>query len=353
MFGWLRILAIIFFPLPLLYTFIIYLRNKFYDWNWFKSDKLPAPVISVGNIQLGGTGKTPLVQLLANWLCNQGYQPVILTRGYKRHSQHTVIIDENNRDSLTVSEVGDEPLLLARNLPGMTIAVDAQRQRAAQEVLKKKLDVIFVLDDGFQHRQLKRQLDLVLLDSSRWSNIPLLFPLTSFRDLPSSLRRAQAIILINTSNDPQKSQEIKREIFSKWRIPVFFGEHYPLAVKNIMGETSLNFAALKNKKIAAFCGIAQPISFFNLLKNLEAQPQWRKIFPDHYAYRQKDVDWLWEKAVASGVDCILTTQKDAVKIASLKIPSAPQWYFLQIGFEIAEKTEFFTVLKNSIQKSRK
>lgn len=353
MFVWLRILAIIFFPLPLLYTFIIYLRNKFYDWNWFKSVKLPAPVISVGNIQLGGTGKTPLVQLLANWLHSEGYQPVILTRGYKRHSQHTIIIDENNRDSLTVSEVGDEPLLLARNLPGVTIAVDAQRQRAAREVLIKKSDVIFVLDDGFQHRQLRRELDLVLLDSSRWSNLPLLFPLTSFRDLPSSLRRAQAIILINTLNDSQKSQKIKGEIFSKWKIPVFFGEHRPLAVKNIMGETSLNLADLKNKKIAAFCGIAQPISFFSLLKNLDAQPGWRKIFPDHYAYRQKDVERIWEKATAIGADCIITTQKDTVKIASLKIPSVPQWHFLQIGFEIAEKTEFLTLIRNSIQKSKK
>ncbi len=353
MFVWLRILAIIFFPLPLLYTFIIYLRNKCYDWNCFKSDKLTAPVISVGNIQLGGTGKTPLVQLLANWLHSEGYQPVILTRGYKRHSQHTVIIDENNRDSVTVYEVGDEPLLLARNLPGMTIAVDAQRQRAAQEVLKKKSDVIFILDDGFQHRQLKRELDLVLLDSSRWSKLPLLFPLTSFRDLPSSLRRAQAIILINASNDPQKSQKIKGEIFSKWRIPVFFGEHHPLAVKNIVGKTSLNLADLKNKKIVAFCGIARPMSFFNLLKNLDTQPQWRKVFPDHYAYRQKDVEWIWEKAAAIGADCIITTQKDAVKIVRLRIPSAPQWHFLQIGFEIAEKTEFLTVLRNSIQKSRK
>ncbi len=139
MLVWLRILAIILFPLPLLYTFIIYLRNKFYDWKWIRASHLPAPVISIGNIQLGGTGKTPLVQWLANYLQNEGYQPVILSRGYKRHQQLTVIIHDGNRDSLTAAQVGDEPLMLARNLPGVIIAVDANRQRAAQEVLKKKI----------------------------------------------------------------------------------------------------------------------------------------------------------------------------------------------------------------------
>lgn len=349
MFVWLRILAILFFPLPLLYTFIIYLRNKFYDWNWFKSAKLSAPVISVGNIQLGGTGKTPLVQMLATWLRSKDHQPVILTRGYKRYDQHTIIIDENNRDRLTAAEVGDEPLLLARNLAGITIAVDAQRQRAAMEVLKNKSDVIFILDDGFQHRKLKRELDIVLLDCSRWSNLPLLFPLTSFRDLPSSLRRAQAIILLNNSKDQRKYQKIKEKIFSQWEIPVFSGGHQPLLLKNVIGETSQNLDYLKNKKIAAFCGIAQPISFFEWLKKLDAQLTWVKIFPDHYAYQQKDMDLIGEKAKLNGVDCIITTQKDAVKIASLKIPSASLWYFLQIEFEVVEKMQFLNFMENRMR----
>jgi len=348
MFTWLRALAVLFFPLPVLYTLVVYIRNRLYDWGWFRSYKIPATVISIGNIQLGGTGKTPLVQFLAETLNNEGLQPVILTRGYKRKSTRTIIINSANRENLTVDEIGDEPFLLSRNLPEVTIGVDADRRRAALQVLEANPEAIFILDDGFQHRQLRRDLDLVLVDCSRWSNLPFLFPLTQFRDVPSSLKRAQAIILTHSEDNLTKCEKLSRQLASRCQVPVFYGHYQAIELKGISEAIYCSLDQLKNSNIAAFCGIAQPSVFFNMLSGLGGNICWRGVYRDHYSYQLKDVQEIAQQAKTAGAEYIITTQKDAVKLAALKMPFTEPWFFLQVGFVVGERNEFTSFLKKHL-----
>jgi tetraacyldisaccharide 4'-kinase len=349
MFSWLRILAILLFPFPIIYTFLVYLRNKLYDWGWFKAQKIPVPVISIGNIQLGGTGKTPLVQFIVEILQRWGYHPVILTRGYKRQSRKSIIINKLNRDELTVNDVGDEPFLMSRNLPEVMIAIDANRWRAAMEVLKKNPGVIFILDDGFQHRQLQRDLDLVLLDYSRWSRLPFLFPLTSFRDVGCSLKRAHALILTHREENLPKSEDLYRQFATCYRVPIFAGKYRELALQSISDSKSCNLEGMKHKNVAAFCGIAHPASFFSILAKLEMNICWRGVYRDHFAYRKKDIHYISQQAELNGAEYIITTQKDAVKLAALPIPREVQWYFLRIKFTVEPESEFITFLQDALQ----
>ena len=348
MLSWLRILAILFFPLPLFYTFLVYLRNKLYDLGWFKTYQLPATVISIGNIQLGGTGKTPMVQFLAETLIEQKYQPAILTRGYKRKCIQSIIVNSSNRQQITVEEIGDEPFLLSRNLPQVTIAVDANRRRAALQVLKTNPDLTFILDDGFQHRSLRRDLDIVLVDCSRWSSLPVLFPLSHFRDLPSSLKRAKVIILTHWEHDLEASEKLSRQLASRYQVPVFHGLYKAMALKGIWHTRTGLLEELKNKNIAAFCGIAQPSAFINSLLKLGAQVCWKGIYRDHHSYQLRDVQEISRQAASAGAEYIITTQKDAVKLAALKTPLTERWFFLQIGFELQEREEFISLIKNHL-----
>ena len=348
MLSWLRILAILFFPLPLFYTFLVYLRNKLYDIGWFKSYKLPAMVISIGNIQLGGTGKTPMVQFLAETLIEQKNQPVILTRGYKRKNIQSIVVNSSNRQQITVDEIGDEPFLLSRNLPQVTIAVDANRRRAALQVLKTNPDLTFILDDGFQHRSVRRDLDIVLVDCSRWSSLPVLFPLSHFRDLPSSLKRAQVIILTHWEHDLKASEKLSRQLASCCQVPVFHGLYEAIALQGISHTHTRLLEELKNKKIAVFCGIAQPSALVNSLLKLGANVCWKGIYRDHYSYQARDVQEISRQAWSAGAEYIITTQKDAVKLATVKILLNERWFFLQIGFEIQERSEFVGFIKNHL-----
>jgi tetraacyldisaccharide 4'-kinase len=347
--SWLRILAALLFPFPIIYTFMVYVRNKLYDWGWFKSQKIPAPVISIGNIQLGGTGKTPLVQFLAEILQKQGYRPVILTRGYKRQSRKSIIINKLNWNELAVNRVGDEPFLLSRNLPEVMIAIDANRQRAALEVLKKNPGVIFILDDGFQHRQLQRDLDLVLLDSTRWSRLPFLFPLTQFRDVRCSLKRAHALILTHGEENLLKSEELSRQFATRYRIPIFSGKYRGLALQSISDRKSCDLERIKHKNVAAFCGIAQPVGFFTTLAKLGVNICWKGVYRDHFVYQTKDIHYISQQAKSAGAEYIITTQKDAVKLAALLIPPAEQWYFLRIEFIVEQESEFITFLQDTLE----
>jgi tetraacyldisaccharide 4'-kinase len=348
MFSWLRIIAILFFPLPLFYTLLVYLRNKLFDFGWFKSYKLPAIVISIGNIQLGGTGKTPMVQFLADILIERQQLPVILTRGYKRKSTKSIIITSANRHQITVDEIGDEPFVISRNLPEVTIGVDADRRRAALQVLKTNPNAIFILDDGFQHRRLQRDLDIVLVDCSHWSSFPVLFPLTYFRDLPSSLKRAQTIILTHWENSHPESEKLSRQLSSHYQVPVFQGRYEAIALKGIFQAETRMLDQLKNKKVTAFCGIAQPTAFFDSLTELGANICWRNVYPDHFNYRLKNVQEIAQEAKSAGAEYIITTEKDAVKFEAMKPSLSESWFFLQVGFAIQEKDEFTSFLTDHL-----
>jgi tetraacyldisaccharide 4'-kinase len=349
--GYLKIISIILFPLILIYTGIIYLRNRLYDLGIFETCDSPLPTISVGNIQVGGTGKTPLVEYLAGKLLEENYHPAIITRGYARQEKHAILADPSDKRSISVEQVGDEPFLLMKNLPGIPIAVNADRCAAASLLKKKYPGSIIILDDGFQHRRISRHFDIVLIDVSRWPNGSLLFPFTFLRDVKSSLKRAQVLILTRTGLEPVKSNSIKESMERKFKIPVFTAEIIPHQVISLR-ETAERFPVthLQDKKVAAFCGIGNPWSFFTNIEHTGARLCWKKIFPDHHLYTAGDIEIIRHAAEKSGAQAVITTQKDSVKLDLKDIrSSAIEFYFLKISMRIKEEDRFLKMLEDALE----
>jgi tetraacyldisaccharide 4'-kinase len=352
-FIFLRIIGILFFPLVMLYTLVIYLRNKFYDWSWLKSYSVDAPVISVGNIQMGGTGKTPLVQYLSKKLMDDGYSVVILSRGYRRKGKEGIIVEGDTKLEINLDIVGDEPYLLKQNLPGVTLGVDASRLRVAREILKLRNDVTFILDDGFQHRKLRRDIDIVLIDVSRWSRLPLLFPITSLRDVKYSLYHASCIIL-NGSIEEKQNITLNKFLVKKYNKPIFHARIEPQRFISLVDENEVNEEEVSKKKIFAFAGIGTPSSFLLTLKNINLNIVGKKYFFDHHDYKIKDLETVQGLANRFGANAWITTQKDAVKIRGLlkkwKPASNVEIFYLQTELIIREENEFVNLLKQYIIK---
>ena len=348
MFIFLRIIAILFFPLVMLYTLVIYLRNKFYDWGWLKSYSVNAPVISVGNIQMGGTGKTPLVQYLSKKLMDDGYPVAILSRGYRRKGKKRIIVGSDNIMEIHSENIGDEPSLLKQNLPGVMLGVDASRLQMAREILKQRNDVTFVLDDGLQHRKLRRDMDIVLIDVSRWSRLPLLFPITAFRDVKYSLHRATCIIL-NENIEQKQNITLNKFLLEKYGKPIFHARIEPQCFISLVDESEVNLEEFSDKKIFAFAGIGTPSSFLLTLKNLHLNIVGKKYFSDHHDYKIKDLETVQGSANRLGANVWITTQKDAVKIRDLlekwKPASNVEIFYLQTELIIIEENEFVNLLK--------
>lgn len=347
----LKILSVLFFPLVALYTFFVYLRNKLYDLGWKKSCVFSVPVISVGNIQLGGTGKTPFVEYLTRlFLLMLNFPPVILTRGYRRKSEEPVIVDNENRHQMTPEIIGDEPFLLSRNLKDITIGIDADRCRMAGRILEKKTKTLLLLDDAFQHRRIARTIDIVLIDVSRWSSLPLLFPLTQFRDVKSSLKRAHIFILTRTNRSPEKTAKVKAYLTSRFNAPILTSETRPQGLWAVDDVTDhLSLKALQNKRIAAFCGLAHPRQFFDMLESCGAKIVYRRAFPDHHLYTESNMIQLQKESQKAGALLIVTTQKDSVKLSGRFQKYTDRMYFLDIAMFVIEEMEFLQFIKDHLE----
>jgi tetraacyldisaccharide 4'-kinase len=332
----------------LIYFIIFFLRNKFYDWGWLKIYSVNAPVLSVGNIQIGGTGKTPFTEFLARKLVEMGKKPVILTRGYRRKNSRPVIVGDENRKQLSIELVGDEPFLLAQNLSEVPIGVDANRFNLAQTILRKQPESIFILDDGFQHRGLKRTIDFVLIDVERWTTLPFLFPYSPNRDFPSSLRRAHIIILTRVKANPVKTEILRKQLFDKYNIPVFTANFSYTTLQSLILETHLGVDQLSGKKIAAFCGIADPMQFFLMLKEQGADIVWKQSFPDHHYYTEKEIERINRIAEKLDIDFVITTQKDGVRIQNRIRKNPEKFFFPRMIMELDQKKKFEEIFFNLI-----
>lgn len=341
-----RLLGILFFPLVVLYTLFIYVRNKLYDWGWLKACPVSAPVISVGNIQIGGTGKTPFVEYLSHKVVEMGKQPAILTRGYRRRGRSALLIEQKNRQQLTAESVGDEPLLLSRNLPNAIVGVDSDRCGMAERVLEKYPDSLLIMDDGFQHRRMKRNLDIVLIDISRWSRLPLLFPLTYFRDVKSSLKRTHLVILTRTEGFSVRSELLMKKLSARFEIPLQKGKIEAQFLQRINEDETLPPEWIGGKKVAAFCGIANPEQFFWMLKDLQANILWQRSFPDHHYYTADIISEIKQMALQHRADLIVTTQKDAVKIEDKLPEHADKFYYLKLGVKLDHDQQLNRMIQN-------
>jgi tetraacyldisaccharide 4'-kinase len=301
-----------------LYGLGVAARNAAYDRGWKTAHRAAVPVISVGNLTLGGTGKTPMVEWIARWYRRRGVRVALLSRGYGH-----------------AGGVNDEGLVLEENLPEVPHLQDPDRVALAGIAENELESELIVLDDGFQHRRLARDLDLVMLDALDPFGLGRLFPRGLLREPVGSLRRASAAVLSRADLvGPDRREAIRREVErSAPSLPFVASRHAPLGLVDSEGQAS-PLAELADREIVAFCGIGNPEGFRRTLEPLCLLHDF-KVFADHHRYIAADVTALSAWARSRGADLVLTTQKDLVKLRTQALGAIPL-RALRIGLEIME-----------------
>jgi tetraacyldisaccharide 4'-kinase len=302
----------LFMPLAPLYRGAVAARLGAYRRGWLRKAKLPVPVISVGNLTFGGTGKTPMVVALVRDLVRLGRHPAVLTRGYRRQDdRQAVVLGPNPRQR--ADEVGDEPLELARRLPGVPVVVDADRERGGLEAIRLGGDVV-VLDDGFQHLRLERDLDVVLVDAGDPWGGGRLPPLGRLREPAAALLRADAVVITKAPPDWRPvvagiEAEIERIAPA---LQVFVSRLRPSRVRRPDGE-GVDPEELRGRRVYAFAGVGRPGGFTDSLREVDTEIVGNRWFPDHHTYSERDLNEVL--AAARAADAVpVTTAKDAVKL---------------------------------------
>jgi tetraacyldisaccharide 4'-kinase len=302
-------------------------RNFAFDRGFLRAHRASVPVVSIGNLTTGGTGKTPMVAAVVNWFTSRGVRPAILSRGYRAHAHGA----------------NDEKLMLDQQCPGVTHLQGADRVQSARAAVVRHAAQVLVLDDGFQHRRLARDLDLVLIDAlDPWGGGELL-PRGLLREPLSSLRRADAILLTRAD---QCSQEMKMRLVTQ--ICRAGGDSPPLEVvfrpSALVNSAGGNAALDSLTSVAAFCGIGNPEGFRRTLVDGAG----RKVvgfrsFPDHHHYTDRDLSDLarWSRELRA--DALVTTQKDIVKIPRDDLEGLPLWA-LTIRAELTSGADRFDAL---------
>ena len=296
-----NILRKILFPFSFLYGGITALRNLFYDKGWFESKSYSTPIICVGNLSTGGTGKSPMIELLIKFL-KDDYRVAVLSRGYKRK---TTGFREVSKDS-TAEEVGDEPLQFKQNFPEATIAVCADRQEGVEN-LKAKADVI-LLDDAFQHRKVKASTNVLLTTFSDLYIYDYSLPTGNLRESKRGAKRADIIIVTKCPEGVAyaKLQEIQFKLDLKPHQKVYFSKiGYDDNIFGVSEKLSLDY--LKNKPFTLVTGIANPEPLVNYLNRKEFNFEHLK-YPDHHHFSNSEIEQLKQK------DLILTTEKDYMRL---------------------------------------
>lgn len=322
--------------------------------------RLPLPVISIGNLTLGGTGKTPAAMALARKASETGLYPCILTRGYKGRAHGPCFVSKGEGPLLDASQAGDEAVLLAERLSGVPIVKGKNRYEAGMFILEKlkfqnsnfKAPNLFILDDGFQHWALHRDKDILLIDSTNPFGNRKLFPLGPLREPLSAMKRADIIVITNAfspylspserdgkAESAESRESSIRSLAGEIRLyapsaPLYFAHHRPTAFIKTSGNT-LSLSETSNKKVFAFCGIGNPKPFKDTLFPLIGELKGLMVFKDHHQYNNAEIRMITGNAEKSGADWIVTTEKDIMRLKTFSLPD--NVLALRIEFDIDEK----------------
>lgn len=292
-------------------------RGWCYDQGWFRTQRLPRPVISVGNLTVGGTGKTPVVMYLVERLAAQGIRVAVLSRGYRRRSTAPQLLVSDGRQVLVgPEEAGDEPYLIARRCPQAVVAVGADRSALGQWVLTRLPVDCFLLDDGFQHLQLHRDVNLLLLDATDFAGIQAALPIGRLREPLSAVARAGAVLITRTDNE-QAAEPVRRLLLQACGSlppPILVG--FPAEeFRRVGGDERRQLEVFHGRPAVLFSGIGNAQSFHALVAGLGVRVAEALAFPDHVHYTEAMVETIRARAKQCGADLLVTTEKDAGKVA--------------------------------------
>lgn len=340
----------VFVPLALIHYALVWMRNQLYDRNLRACRKLPCPVIAVGNIQMGGTAKTPMVLELLRHFQSRALECGVLTRGYRRRSKQPLVLAAGSAESAACDWrlIGDEPAMIFEHLRKGVLAVGSDRFAAGTTALRQINPHLFIMDDGFQHRALHRDLDICMIDLLRWKSHPLLFPFSALRDVKQSLRRADVIVISGVPASKQTLRKQLSEISRFTAAPVFFARLILTGVERLQDAVPIPIDRLRSQNLAAACGIANPAGFFAFLENHGLKLLVRRDFGDHHPFAKRDLVNLLEDGRRKAVDSWIITEKDAVKIRpviSSAVLPADRFLVACVSLEIERREEFFALIE--------
>ena len=338
------LLIVLLTPLSYIYAALIKARGWLYDCRILKQKHLPCRVISVGNIVAGGTGKTPVVIWIAKYLQNEGFQVGVLLRGYGREDRDSILIVSDGKQILMpVTESGDEAGMLAHKLPGVPVVVGRDRYTAGLEMVQLwgHTEGVLILDDGFQRRQLARDLDILTIDSTQPFGTERLLPAGTLREPKTALRRTDVLLLTRTdlAAEPINFERLVQ------RKQVFQTYHQPTRLYQLSTGEECELDLLKGQHILAVCGIGNPEAFVGTLHHFEPKAVELLAFPDHHPYSLADLNDISTRARNIGVNIVVTTEKDSQKLEAFAItpefslPESMQFFVLEIELEIRTNPE--------------
>ncbi len=343
MLNYLRILLL---PFSLIYSMIISIRNFLYSKEFLRSYRISKPVVSIGNISTGGTGKSPFTILLTEILIKLNLKPAIISRGYKSKSDEMEIVFNGSDITCTVDKCGDEPMMISRNLSDnykdFYVLTSKDRVKASNYVIDKFNPDLIILDDAYQHRKIKRNLDIVLIDAEDMLNNKFInsftIPAGNLRENLNSLSGADIIIQNNKFTDFQRIEKLKKfnkEIFIlNYQVKGFF-------------DANNNPVNITGKDVCAFAGIAQPDSFFKKFEDYDCNLADTISFRDHMHYHKDDIYRITLKA--SKETLFITTEKDFVKIKEFSdFINYFSVLFMKIELILDDKDKFISLVKKYI-----
>ena len=312
------------------FRLVLRAREKLYETGILETLRLKHPVISVGNLTLGGTGKTPLVIAIAEGLRDRGFHPVILSRGYGRTSRGVLVVGNNWEES------GDEPLLMKQRLGNVPVVVGANRYQAGQLAEQKQLGNIFILDDGFQHRRLHRDVDIITIDPVEWAAGEMLLPTGRWREPKAAAARAHAAVIQDGGKTLLAEFSLRPELPPCPRFTVrteidgIYQEDEPVTPESFKGRA-----------VVAFAGIAKPERFFAAVESVGIRPIQCVRFRDHHHYSSREIEKL-------GGEILITTEKDAVRLST--VADRPYSY-LRISAKIPDFEGLMSLILNRLPNS--
>ncbi|SDD81436.1 tetraacyldisaccharide 4'-kinase [Sporomusa acidovorans] len=296
-----------------------------YRWGLLHRHKLPCKVISLGNITVGGTGKTPTAQRLAAFIRDMGYRVVILNRGYRAAWKGQVgVVSDGRKIYMTVTEAGDEAYLLAKSLPGVPVVIGRNRSVTGDYAVRHLNAEVIILDDAYQHWQLERDLDIVLIDTINVFGNNFLLPRGTLREPLTNLDRAHAFLLTKVDQSTDIARDAIRETVRKYNAAALVIEstHTPRCYieieewyKGVRPET-VPLDKVKGRSVLPFSAIGNPSSFEQTITDLDVNIADAVRYPDHHDYTMAEMQSIMQKAVDCGAEALITTDKDAVKIPS-------------------------------------
>ncbi|MFH1217578.1 MAG: tetraacyldisaccharide 4'-kinase [Pseudomonadota bacterium] len=307
-------------PLSPFYGLAMSIRAAFYKKGIFRKYKLPVPVVSVGNLTLGGTGKTPMAIYLAKLLHDNS--PVIVSRGYGGRAKGRVnVVSDGNEIYLDALAAGDEPFYMAENLPGVPVVTSRKRVDGGHFAVNSLHAKTVILDDGFQHQSLERDLDLVLFKVDSFLGNNRIFPGGDMRESLKALGRADGFVLTCVNdNNHERAEAIKRALTKKFpQIPVFMAGYQPCCLVTA-DKKEIPLEKARQMNFFGFCGLGQPDSFMNSLDLAGIRTAGFQVFRDHCRYFKPELEFLKKKIAGCRAEALITTEKDLVKIQGKELP---------------------------------